>query len=70
MTSKTDRTAKTIRLREEAHHRARIAALASRKSLGQWLEEAIEEKLVRDLPPGSGEIHSGYVTKPSDSAAG
>jgi len=52
MTSKKDRTAKTIRLSEDAHHRARIAALASRKSLGQWLEEAIEEKLDREAPSG------------------
>ncbi|HEU0020754.1 MAG TPA: hypothetical protein VFR55_03655 [Dehalococcoidia bacterium] len=42
------RTAKTIRINEEAYHQARIASVSSKKSLGQWLEEAILEKLHRE----------------------
>ena len=43
-----ERTAKTIRITEEAYHKARIAAVISKKSLGQWLEEAICEKQKRE----------------------
>ena len=43
-----DRTAKTIRMNEEKYHLARVAAVTSKKSLGQWLEEAIDEKLERE----------------------
>ncbi|MEE8159961.1 MAG: hypothetical protein V3T78_11455 [Dehalococcoidia bacterium] len=39
------RAAKSIRINEEVYYRARVAAVISRKSLGQWLEEAVEEKL-------------------------
>lgn len=42
------RTAKTIRMNEEAYHQARVASVSSKKSLGQWLEEAITEKLQRE----------------------
>lgn len=42
------RAAKTIRLNEDAYYEARVAAVMSRKSLGQWLEEAIQEKLDRE----------------------
>ena len=46
------RTAKSIRINEEVYYRARVAAVISRKSLGQWLEEAVEEKLSREgVPP-------------------
>ena len=44
----SERTAKTIRMNEEAYHQARVAAVTSKKSLGQWLEEAISEKLERE----------------------
>ena len=57
----SERKAKTIRMNEEVYHRARIAAVTSRKSLGQWLEEAIGEKLERDqrTAPGTpAELHS------------
>ena len=43
-----ERKAKTIRMNEEVYHHARVAAVTSRKSLGQWLEEAIAEKLDRE----------------------
>ena len=46
------RVAKSIRINDEAYYRARVAAVISRKSLGRWLEEAVEEKLDRDgIPP-------------------
>lgn len=48
MTSGTNRTAKTIRMNEEIYHLARVASVTSKKSLGQWLEEAIVEKLQRE----------------------
>jgi len=44
----SERTAKTIRMSEEAYHQARVAAVTAKKSLGQWLEEAISEKLARE----------------------
>ena len=31
-----------------AVHQARVAAVSTRKTLGQWLEEAIAEKIERD----------------------
>ncbi len=48
MTDGFQRTAKTIRIYEGAYHQARIAAVTSKKSLGQWLEEAISEKLAKE----------------------
>ncbi len=38
----------SIRIDPEAVHQARLAALTQRKTLGQWLEEAIEEKIERE----------------------
>jgi hypothetical protein len=35
-------------LNEQSYHQARIASVSARKSLGQWLEEAILEKLHRE----------------------
>jgi len=32
----------------EALHKARIEALRSKKTLGEWLEDAIEEKVERE----------------------
>jgi predicted HicB family RNase H-like nuclease len=48
MNDDNKRTAKTIRLNEQSYHQARIASVSARKSLGQWLEEAILEKLRRE----------------------
>jgi predicted HicB family RNase H-like nuclease len=42
------RIAKTIRMREEVYHQARVAAVTAKKSLGQWIEEAVFEKLDRE----------------------
>ena len=49
MQSEVQRTAKTIRMNEEAYHQARVASVSSKKSLGQWLEEAICEKVDREV---------------------
>ena len=53
MSDSAQRTAKTIRICADAYHQARVAAVTSKKSLGQWLEEAISEKLAREgtAPP-------------------
>lgn len=37
--------AKTIRMNEEVYHEARVAAVMDRKPVGQWIEEAIMEKV-------------------------
>ena len=38
----------SIRVDREVLHRGRIAAVTDRKTLGQWLEEAILEKIERE----------------------
>jgi predicted DNA-binding protein len=38
----------SIRMKPETLHRARIAAVTRKKTLGKWLEEAIEEKIDRE----------------------
>jgi len=38
----------SIRVDPEALHQARVAAVTARKTLGQWLEEAIQEKIQRE----------------------
>ncbi len=38
----------SIRIDPDTLHQARIAAVTVRKTLGEWLAEAIVEKLVRD----------------------
>ncbi len=46
------RAAKSIRINEEVYYRARVAAVIAKKSLGQWLEEAVEKKLdIEGIPP-------------------
>ena len=37
-----------VKIDPEALHKARVEALRSKKTLGAWLEEAIEEKLERE----------------------
>ncbi|GAI72216.1 unnamed protein product, partial [marine sediment metagenome] len=39
---------RSIRANPEALHQARIAAVTQKKTLGQWLEEAIVEKIERE----------------------
>ena len=48
MSTKTEREAKSIRMKESIYHQARVAAVKARKSLGQWIEEAILAKLRRE----------------------
>ena len=36
---------KTVQMTEEAYHRARVAAVLSQQTLGQWLEEAVAERV-------------------------
>ena len=38
-----------IRLDRDAYQEARVAAVIARKTLGQWLAEAIREKVEREL---------------------
>jgi predicted HicB family RNase H-like nuclease len=38
----------SVRMNPEVLHQARVAAVIHKKTLGQWLEEAILEKIVRD----------------------
>ena len=46
---KTGRTPNfSIRIKPDALQQARDAAVASKKTLGQWLEEAITEKIQRE----------------------
>ncbi len=42
------RAARTIRMREDIYHQAKVAAVVSRKSVGQWIEEAVAEKVHRE----------------------
>ena len=51
MQDTSQRTAKTIRIKGYVYQLARVAAVMSRKSLGQWLESAILEKLSRERVP-------------------
>ena len=46
---KNGRAAKTIRMKEGIYHQAKVAAVMSRKSLGQWMEEAVIEKFQREV---------------------
>ena len=59
------RTVKTIRIYEDAYHQARVAAVTSKKTIGQWLEEAISEKLARE-----GTVPSTAVRPPDASGQG
>jgi len=38
----------SIRVNPDTLHQARIAAVTQKKTLGQWLEEAIVEKIERE----------------------
>ena len=45
------RKVKGIRMQESIHHRARVAALFAQMTLGQWIEEAIKEKIQNETHP-------------------
>jgi len=42
------RKPRNILIDPEALHKARVEALRSKKTLGEWLEEAIDEKVERE----------------------
>jgi predicted HicB family RNase H-like nuclease len=42
------RESKSIKMRPSVVKKARIEAVTSNKTLGEWLEEAIEEKIARE----------------------
>jgi len=42
------KTPRNIRIRPSVLHQARVAAVIRKKTLGQWLEEAIMEKIKRE----------------------
>jgi len=42
------KTPRNIRIRPTILHQARVAAVTQKKTLGQWLEEAIVEKIQRE----------------------
>ncbi|GAI18955.1 unnamed protein product, partial [marine sediment metagenome] len=48
MNEKLLRKPRNVKINPEFLHKARIEALRARKSLGQWLEEAIDEKIERE----------------------
>ena len=48
MNGKPARKPRNVLINPDALHRARIEALHLKKTLGEWLEEAIEEKIERD----------------------
>ena len=45
----------SIRVNLDVLHQARIAAVTKKRTLGQWLEEAITEKIEREKKGGSNE---------------
>ena len=45
MRDKSERLSKSIRMSPDVYYRAKVAAVISEKSLGQWVEEAIVDKL-------------------------
>ena len=42
------RKPRNVLINPDTLHEARVEALRARKSLGQWLEEAIDEKIERE----------------------
>jgi len=46
---------RNIRIRPNVLHQAHIAAVIQKKTLGQWLEEAILEKIEREQKLGKEE---------------
>ena len=48
MSEKPIRKPRNILINPEALHKARVEALRSKKTLGEWLEEVIDEKIERE----------------------
>lgn len=47
MKTKERRPVTAIRIKPDIFHKGRVAAITEKKTLGQWLEEAIVEKIER-----------------------
>ena len=43
----------SLRMNPDAYQAARIEAVTARKTVGQWLEEAIREKIEREKEAGN-----------------
>ena len=48
MNEKVLRKPRNVKINPDVLHEDRVEALRARKSLGQWLEEAIDEKIERE----------------------
>ena len=48
MNEKPVRKPRNVKIDPETLHRARVEALRSKKTVGEWLEEAIDEKIERE----------------------
>ena len=46
------RRPRNILIDPEAIHKARIEALRSKKTIGEWLEETIQQRIERELSKG------------------
>jgi len=53
------KTPRNIRIRPSILHQARVAAVTRHKTLGQWLEEAIVEKIEREKTTQGGKNEKG-----------
>lgn len=60
MSKKVERKLIAVRIDPNAWHIARIASVTTKKTLGQWLEEAIRDKARREG------INSGVVEERGD----
>ena len=71
MSDRLERAAKTIRMREDVYHQAKVAAVVSRKSVGQWIEEAVMEKVHREagLPQLDADGAPNPEAQPADRGA-
>ena len=48
MNGKIIRKSRNVKINPEALHKDRVEALRSKKPLGEWLQEAIDEKIERE----------------------
>jgi len=54
MSKQEARPTTSVRVKPDILHQARVAAVTETKTLGQWLEEAIMEKIERARRPSKG----------------
>ncbi len=65
MKSGEPRPISAIRVKPDILHQARVAAVIQKKTLGQWLEEAIGEKVEREQKPKRRREHENSVLRQS-----